>query len=480
MRRRAHNASATPVLAEQPSAVEAKTPRYAANRQCHGMRYGARRGAGTLVHESAEVLTGPPCPGTLRGMSAVVDIEQLVLLLELTPPFDTREVQTARRIMAKRWHPDLAPIGKEHEHERHLKAINEAADQLQALAESSRGGNVSANAVKVAGQAARRARAEEGRRNYETQQRAAQDDAERRQHDPFGSRMPDHSVVHRYARCLSYPEWGVGTVDGIYFTGGGEQVQQWARVRFQEGVRTVPAGSLQFVDFTRPDEAADRVERFMTAARHALAENDFATAAQRLTYARDAQPRNPAVLRLVTFAFWQSGQLEAAGRAVRDWIRAEPGRPAAQRHASRIYEQMGATDLALGAAERAAELAPADAGGWERVGRLRLARFDRDGAIIALERARGLGATVEGLLDLALAYQLAGDVGAAVAACEAATVVEPRSAEAWSRLAHALARTDLVSDALEACERAAELGAGDEVAELREQLLAIAPRELPA
>ena len=31
--------------------------------------------------------------------------------------------------------------------------------------------------------------------------------------------MPDHSVVHRYARCVSYPEWGVGTVAGIYFTG---------------------------------------------------------------------------------------------------------------------------------------------------------------------------------------------------------------------------------------------------------------------
>lgn len=413
-------------------------------------------------------------------MSAVVDIEQLVLLLELSPPFGKRDVQTARRTMAKRWHPDLAPIGKEQEHERHLKAINEAADHLEALAEQSRGGQVSANAVKVAGQAARRARAEEGRRNYEAQQRAAAEDGERQKHDPFGSRMPDHSVVHRYARCLSYPEWGVGTVDGIYFTGEGEHVQQWARVRFQEGVRTVPAGSLQFVDFSRPDEAADRVERFMTAARHALAENDFATAAQRLTYARDAQPRNPVVLRLITFAFWQSGQLEAAGRAVRDWIRAEPSRPAAQRHASRIYEQMGAIDLALTAAERAAELAPGDAGGWERVGRLRLARFDREGAISALERARSLGATVEGLLDLALAHQLAGDVGAAVAACEQATVVEPGSAEAWSRLAHALARTDLVSDALGACDQALARGAGDEVAALRERLQAIAPRELPA
>jgi len=230
-------------------------------------------------------------------MAAIFDVEQLVLLLELEPPFDKKAVQSARRTMAKRWHPDLAPPGREFEHERHLKAINEAADQLEQLAEESRGGAVSRTAVKVAGAAARRARAEEGRRNYEEQQRQASASAESKKHDPFGSRMPDHSVVHRYARCLSYPEWGVGTVDGIYFTGEDDAIQQWARVRFQEGIRTVPAGSLQFVDFSRPDAASDRVERFMTAARHALAENDFPLAAQRLTYARDAEPRNPAVLR---------------------------------------------------------------------------------------------------------------------------------------------------------------------------------------
>src|SRR5918993_2225971 len=98
-------------------------------------------------------------------MPPVLDIEQALLLLELEPPFDKREVQLARRRQAKVWHPDIAPPGKQFEHERHLKAINEAADQLEQLAEGSRGGSVSATAVKVAGQAARRARAEEGRRN---------------------------------------------------------------------------------------------------------------------------------------------------------------------------------------------------------------------------------------------------------------------------------------------------------------------------
>src|SRR6195256_6934219 len=157
----------------------------------------------------------------------VLDIEQSILLLELEAPFEKRDVQMARRRMAKRWHPDIAPPGKQFEHERHLKAINEAADQLERLAEGSRGGSVSRNAVKVSAAAARREREEAGRRAYEAEQRARQHAADRAKHDPFASRVPDHSVVHRYARCLSYPEWGVGTVAGIYFSedpDGGEEV----------------------------------------------------------------------------------------------------------------------------------------------------------------------------------------------------------------------------------------------------------------
>ena len=144
-------------------------------------------------------------------MPQVVDIEQAVLLLEVEPPFDKRDIQLARRRLAKQWHPDIAPPGKQLEHERHLKAVNEAADRLSSLAEESRGGKVSRNAVKVAGQAARRRRAEEGRRAYEEEQRRRDRPRIDRKHDPFASRVPDHSVVHRYARCLSYPEWGVGT-----------------------------------------------------------------------------------------------------------------------------------------------------------------------------------------------------------------------------------------------------------------------------
>src|SRR5215471_2563250 len=310
-------------------------------------------------------------------MARILDVEQALLLLELEPPFDQRAVQLARRRMAKRWHPDIAPPGRQHEHQRHLQAINEAADQLEQLAESSRGGSVSANAVRASAAAARKAREEAGRRAYEAEQRARAAEQDRERHDPFGSRVPDHSVVHRYARCLSYPEWGVGTVTGIYFSGEGDEVQQWARVLFAVGVRTVPAGSLQFVDFSKPDPAADRVQRFMTAAQHALAEGDAALAAQRLIYARDADPSNPIVLRLLTTAFWQAGNLPAAGRAVRDWARVETDRPTPERFAARIYEDMGAIAWAAEAAARAADRAPNDASAWERVGRLRLQLGDR-------------------------------------------------------------------------------------------------------
>src|SRR5687767_2983679 len=305
-------------------------------------------------------------------MANVLDLEQSLLLLELEPPFDKRAVQLARRRMAKVWHPDIAPPGRQLEHERHLKAINEAADQLEQLAETSRGGKVSKNAVKVSAAAARKRRAEEGARNYAEEQRRRAEDSERQKHDPFASRVPDHSVVHRYARCLSYPEWGVGSVNGIYFTGDGDDVQQWARVSFQPGIRTVPAGSLQFVDFSKPDPGAERVMRFMTAAKHALAEGDFKLAARRLVFARDAEPDNTQVLRLMTLAFWQAGDYSAAARAVRDWARVEREHPAPHRYAARIYEDMGSLTQAVEAAVREVQADPADSSAWERLGRLRM------------------------------------------------------------------------------------------------------------
>jgi tetratricopeptide (TPR) repeat protein len=413
-------------------------------------------------------------------MANVFDLEQAMLLLELEPPFGVRDVQLARRRMAKRWHPDIAPPGRQGEHQRHLQAINDAADELEGLAEGSHGGRISVNAVRVSADATRRARAEEGQRAYEAEQRARRAAAERETHDPFGSRLPDHSVVHRYARCLAYPEWGVGSVTGIYFSGGGDDIQQWARVQFSHGIRTVPAGSLRFVDFSQPDVGANRVERFMTAATHAMAEGEPALAAQRLIYARDADPTSVPVLRLMTLAFWQAGNLNAAARAVRDWARVDGTRPAAHRFAARIYEDIGAIDLAAEAAERAAIRAPGDAGEWERLGRLRLRLGELAGAVEALRRAQSLHPSVDGLLDLALACSLSGDLGGEVSACEAATRLEPDSVDAWVRLAHALARTDRIGECLAACETALELGAGEEVLDLRERMRATEQRVLPA
>ena len=274
--------------------------------------------------------------------------------------------------------------------------------------------------------------------------------------------------MHRYARCLSYPEWGVGSVNGIYFTGGGDDIQQWARVSFHLGVRTVPAGSLQFVDFSKPDPGA----------KHALAEGDFQLAARRLVYARDAEPRNTAVLRLMTLAFWQAGDYSAAARAVRDWIREEGDRPAPYRYAARIYEDMGSLSQAVDAAAQEVERHPSDATAWERLGRLRMRMFDRQGAREALERAREVGASEQGLLDLALVANLIGDVGAEVSACEQATGLAPEAPEAWARYAHALARTDRTADCLAACERALARADDAEVRDLRERVRAAAPREL--
>src|SRR3954467_599826 len=99
--------------------------------------------------------------------------------------------------MAKQWHPDIAPPGKQLEHERHLKAVNEAADQLERLAEESRGGRVTKNAVKVGAAAARKRRAEEGARAYAEEQRRRSQDAERATHDPFGSPGPRPPVLTR-------------------------------------------------------------------------------------------------------------------------------------------------------------------------------------------------------------------------------------------------------------------------------------------
>jgi cytochrome c-type biogenesis protein CcmH/NrfG len=102
--------------------------------------------------------------------------------------------------------------------------------------------------------------------------------------------------------------------------------------------------------------------------------------------------------------------------------------------------------------------------------------MDHAGAIVALEHARLVDPSVEGLLDLALAHHLAGDVGSEVSAAEAATRLDPESRSAWSAYAHALARTNRVRECLDACHRALALGEDPEVAELLARVAEAEPR----
>jgi hypothetical protein len=70
-------------------------------------------------------------------------------------------------------------------------------------------------------------------------------------------------------------------------------------------------------------------------------------------------------------------------------------------------------------------------------------------------------------------------VGAEVSTAEAATVIDPESRRAWSTYAHALARTDRISECEHACRRALALGPDREVSELLARVEAAAPRSLP-
>ena len=175
----------------------------------------------------------------------------------------------------------------------------------------------------------------------------------------------------------------------------------------------------------------------------------------------------------MTLAFWQAGNLPAAGRSVRDWARLDPERPAPHRFAARIYEDMGAIDLAAEAADRAAARAPRDADAWERVGRLRLRLLrPRRRARRARARPRGSAPSVEGLLDLALAHHLAGDLGGEVAATEQATLAGAATTPRRGRATRTRSRAPTASATrIAASERALQLEPDDaEVADLLERL----------
>jgi hypothetical protein len=264
-----------------------------------------------------------------------VTIDQAVELLELEPPADLRDIQLARRKLAKRWHPDRAAPAQRHVHERQMKSINSAADLLAMRVNDA--GPITLVDVRVSADTYRRQQAEAGERAYA----AAQEEPATRR----AGTSAERSIVYRYVRSASFPEWGVGSIVDVRFSGEGDDVQRWARVQFGNGVHLLPVDNLTFVDFRQAEKDADRADRFLAAARDAVAENKHDLAIKRLVYARNSDPRRPEILSLLAHEYLRVGRLREAGRSVRDWIRAEPDLPAAYRLAARIYAEMGATDL---------------------------------------------------------------------------------------------------------------------------------------
>src|SRR6476661_8831155 len=189
---------------------------------------------------------------------AGMTIDQAVELLELEPPAGLRAIQLARRNLAKRWHPDRAAPDQRNVHERQMKSVNEAADLLELRVEAD--GPITRMDVRVAADAARRARAEAGQRAYEAAQAQGAE--------------PERSIVYRYVRSVTYPEWGVGSITDISFTGDGDDIQRWARVEFSSGKFTLPLDNLTFVDFVKRERDVERAQRFLVAARDAISQGN--------------------------------------------------------------------------------------------------------------------------------------------------------------------------------------------------------------
>jgi tetratricopeptide (TPR) repeat protein len=149
----------------------------------------------------------------------------------------------------------------------------------------------------------------------------------------------------------------VGSIVDVRFSGEGDEIQRWARVQFGNGVHLLPVDNLTFVDFRQHEKDVERADRFLAAARDAVAEGKHDLAIRRLVYARNADPRRPEILSLLAHEYLRAGKLREAGRAVRDWIRSEPDLPAAYRLAAAIYAAMGAHDLATDMEREAADAA---------------------------------------------------------------------------------------------------------------------------
>ena len=237
-------------------------------------------------------------------MARILDVEQALLLLELEALFDQRVVQLARGGWpnAGTGHRSAGPAPA---HQRDLQAINEAADQLEQLAEHPPGRSRAAPSELRPPRA--KAREEAGRRAYEADQRASSGGYP----TPSVRVFPITPSSTPTCCCDLDGRWDRQRASNLR---EGDEVQQWAASSFH----TVCACtvSLQFVDFSKPDQptgcSGSRPPPTPWRRRPGVA-------AQRLMTPRDAsRGRPPRLMR-------RSGRpyLPAAARAVRDWARVE-------------------------------------------------------------------------------------------------------------------------------------------------------------
>ena len=410
-------------------------------------------------------------------MPQVLDIEQAVLLLEIEPPFDKRDIQLARRRLAKQWHPDIAPPGKQLEHERHLKAINEAADQLEQLAEESRGGKVSRNAVKVS--AAGRAQAP--RRGGRARLRRGAAPARRRTPTaPSTTRSPRACPTTRSCtatRAASPIPSGASAASTASTSPATATTSSSGRAsRFQ---RRHPHGAGRLAAVRRLLQA-----RPGRRARAALHDRRQARARRGRLQARRAAARLRARRRAAQHRGAAAADDSPSGRPG-DYARRRARRARLDPRGARApgavplrRAHLRGHGLALAGAstrrERETARAPRDAVG---VGAARPAAAAR--ASTARARARRSSArarsapTEQGLLDLALVAHLLGDVGAEVSRLRAGDASSRRSPRPRGRATRTRSRAPTASrDCLAACERALALADDPEVRDLRDQVLA--------
>ena len=226
-------------------------------------------------------------------MPQVLDIEQAVLLLEIDPPFDKRDVQLARRKLAKR----LAPGHRPARQAARARAPPEGDQRGRRPALLARRGLARRARLQERGQGRRRGRAQAPRRGRRPRLRRGAAPARRRTPTrPSTTRSPrayptTRSCIATRAACR-IPSGASAASTASTSPAAATTSSSGRGCPSSPGIRTVPAGSLQFVDFSKPDPGAERVKRFMTAAKHALAEGDFKLAARRLVFARDAEPGN--------------------------------------------------------------------------------------------------------------------------------------------------------------------------------------------